>query len=50
MQQVLQDLPLTLAYIGSDLVAIALLVGATASLRPARRAAAMMPIIALAAD
>ena len=34
----------------SGLLAIALLVGATASLRPARRAAAMMPIIALAAD
>ena len=34
----------------AGLLAIALLVGATASLRPARRAAAMMPIIALAAD
>ena len=30
MQQVLHDLPLTLAYIGADLVAIALLVGAIA--------------------
>ena len=34
----------------AGLLAIALLVGATASLRPARRAAAMMPITALAAD
>ena len=28
MQQVLNDLPLTLAYIGADLVALMLLVGA----------------------
>ena len=34
----------------AGLLAIALLVGATASLRPARRAAAMMPITALATD
>ena len=37
MQQVLQDLPLTLAYIGSDLVAIALLVGALYIPRHGRR-------------
>ena len=37
MQQVLQDLPLTLAYIGSDLVAITLLVGALYIPRHGRR-------------
>ena len=37
MQQVLHDLPLTLAYIGSDLVAIALLVGALYIPRHGRR-------------
>ncbi|OLO63355.1 DUF4956 domain-containing protein [Actinomyces oris] len=37
MQQVLHDLPLTLAYIGADLVAIALLVGALYIPRHGRR-------------
>ena len=37
MQQVLQDLPLTLAYIGSDLVAITLLVGTLYIPRHGRR-------------
>ena len=37
MQQVLQDLPLTLAYIGADLVALAFLVGALYIPRPGRR-------------
>ena len=37
MQQVLQDLPLTLAYIGADLVAITLLVGALYIPRHGRR-------------
>ena len=37
MQQVLQDLPLTLAYIGADLVALAILVGALYILRHGRR-------------
>ena len=38
MQQVLQDLPLTLAYIGADLVALAILVGALYIPRHGRRA------------
>ena len=37
MQQVLQDLPLTLAYIGADLVALAILVGALYIPRHGRR-------------
>ena len=37
MQQVLQDLPLTLAYIGADLVALAFLVGALYIPRHGRR-------------
>ena len=37
MQQVLNDLPLTLAYIGADLVALAILVGALYIPRHGRR-------------
>ena len=37
MQQVLQELPLTLAYIGADLIAITLLVGALYIPRHGRR-------------